>query len=146
METIFLGLGSNLEDRHKNIERAVTELEKAGIVIEKISSIIETDPVGGPPQGKFLNAALKGTTNLPPQELLNQIKNIEQTMGRIPGEINGPRIIDIDILLYSNLRLSSPQLTIPHPRMFHRDFVIVPLKEIEPEIKKEFYDANYQPR
>lgn len=132
LSTVYLGLGTNLGNRERNIERAIEELKQIGLTIEKLSSVIETDPVGGPPQGKFLNAVLKATTTLPPNALLTQLKFIEKKLGRVKTIVNGPRIIDIDILLYDSLHMHTPHLTIPHPKMLDRDFVMMPLKEIEP--------------
>jgi 2-amino-4-hydroxy-6-hydroxymethyldihydropteridine diphosphokinase len=143
MATVYLGIGSNLGNRKKNIEDAVTSLRKNHISILKRSTIIETDPVGGPPdQGKFLNGVLKAQTELSPNELLNLLKHIEQELGRTKTVLNGPRIIDIDILLYDDLILQTPQLTLPHPRMFARDFVMNPLKEIEPHLHEELCHAH----
>ena len=131
MPTIFLGLGSNLGDRRKNIGAALEELQKHGITIQKISSIIETEPLGGPAQGKFLNAAVKAQTTLSPHELLTTVKTIEKTLGRTDTGRWGPRPIDIDILLYGDEKISTPELTIPHPRMKERDFVMQPLGEVK---------------
>jgi len=127
-----------LGDRQKNIEQAINELANAGVKILKVSSIIETEPVGGPAQGKFLNAALKAQTVLSPQDLLKTIHQIETALGRVRTVKDGPRTIDIDILLYGNLQMDTPELTIPHPRMRERAFVMQPLFEIEPGIEKIF--------
>ena len=142
LAVIFLGLGSNLGDRQQNIVRAIEELKAAGIEIEKVSALMETDPVGGPPQDKYLNAVLKASTIFLPKELLREIQTIEKKLGRIRNTINGPRPIDVDILLYDRLEMQSPELTIPHPRMFDRDFVMVPLKQIEPAYREEFLYEN----
>lgn len=133
MATVYLGLGSNLDDRQKNIQDAVFLL-KEFITIEKLSTIIETEPVGFLEQGKFLNAVLKGTTELSAFDLLAQTQSIERKLGKTKTIRNGPRTIDIDILLYGHEKISIPELTVPHPRMWERDFVMGPLKEIEPEI------------
>lgn len=138
MPTVYLGLGSNLGDRQQNIAQAICELEKAGLQIIKLSTLIETDPVGGPAQGKFLNAVLKAKTLFAPHDLLNHIHAIEKTLGRVRTVKNGPRTIDIDILLYDRLRIESPELSIPHPRMKERDFVLTPLREIEPKFENLF--------
>ena len=100
--------------------------------------MIETEPVGFLDQGKFLNAVLKGTTQLSPFDLLKQTQSIEEKLGRIKTIPNGPRTIDIDILFYDHEKISTPHLTIPHPRMWERDFVVRPLNEIEPDWKMEF--------
>ena len=132
MTTIFLGMGSNLGDRANNIQQAAQLLCQKNIIIEKMAPIIETEPVGGPPQAKYLNTVLKAQTHLTPYELLRVIKGIEQQLGRVPTGLNGPRPIDIDILIYNLTRLTTPELTIPHPRLRERAFVMQPLLEIEP--------------
>lgn len=142
MATIYLGLGSNLGDRKANIDRSVSLLVENGILILKLSTIIETDPVGGPEQNKFFNAALKAETKLSPTELLKLINTIEKQLGRVRTIKNGPRSIDIDILIYDNIKMDEPVLTIPHPRMLDRDFVLIPLKEIEPDLVEELLHAN----
>ena len=139
MAIVYLALGSNVGDRHSNIQQAIEGLNAAGILVECVSTVIETEPVGGPPQDKFLNAVLKGQTELSPDELLRTTQLIEKKLRRVKTVADGPRTIDIDILLYDSLRLETPTLTIPHPRMFHRDFVMRPLKEIAPEIIKELF-------
>ena len=134
MSTVYLGIGSNLGDRKKNIEDALLYLETEGIDVIRCSSIIETDAVGGPPQPKFLNAVALCETDHSPEKFLKILQTIEKKLGRVRTIINGPRTIDLDILLFDDLRVSSPELTIPHPRMFNRDFVMIPLKEIAPEL------------
>ena len=141
MAIVYIGLGSNLGDRNKHIQSALKLLNKNRIHVLKVSSIIETKPEGGPPQGKFLNAAIKGETNWPPHELLNQLQAIEKKLGREKTVINGPRTIDLDILLYDRITLQSAQLTIPHPRMVQRKFVLDPLREIAPDLVKEMQHA-----
>ena len=133
MPTVFLGLGSNLGNRRDNIKEAVRLIQKHNISLKKFSSIIETEPVGGPSQEKFLNTVVKVKTDLSARHLLKTLKSIEKELGRRKTVVNGPRIIDIDILLYDALTLNTPQLIIPHPRMWQRDFVMRPLKEIAPE-------------
>ncbi len=133
MPIVYLGLGSNLGDRCKNIHEAVTLLNERGVRKVRLSTIIETNPVGGPPQGLFLNAVLKAETALNPHELLVVLQKVEGDLGRIRAVKNGPRTIDIDILLYEGIHLNTPHLVIPHPRMRVRDFVMIPLLEIEPD-------------
>ena len=142
---VYLGLGSNLGERRANIQNAIVAL-KNYIQIDQISTIIETDPVGGPPQGKFLNAVLKGQTNLSAEELLDTVKAIETNLGRTATVKDGPRVIDIDILLYDQFKIETPKLTIPHPRMLERDFVMTPLKEIAPELVNELHKVTKNPR
>jgi 2-amino-4-hydroxy-6-hydroxymethyldihydropteridine diphosphokinase len=131
MSIVYLGLGSNLGDRVKNIHEAVRLLNETGVRPIKLSSIIETDPVGGPPQGLFLNAALKAETGLSPSALLKAVHAVELLLGRVRTVKDGPRTIDVDILIYDDLTLDTPELVIPHPRMREREFVMRPLREIE---------------
>lgn len=128
----YLGIGSNLGDRRKNIKTAVKKISALkGTRILKISPIIETLPVGGPRrQGKFLNAALKIKTRLTPVILLRKLQNIEKELGREKTVRNGPRTIDLDILFYGNRIIQRKDLQIPHPEVFRRDFVLRPLSEI----------------
>ncbi|OGX38538.1 MAG: 2-amino-4-hydroxy-6-hydroxymethyldihydropteridine diphosphokinase [Omnitrophica WOR_2 bacterium RIFCSPHIGHO2_02_FULL_52_10] len=143
MAIIFLGLGSNLGDRKKNIARAVDLLSAKGISVLRCSTLIETDPVGGPPgQGRFLNGVLKAETDLSPEELLQCLKEIERQLGRTKTVRNGPRIIDLDILLYDNLTLNTPGLALPHPRMLERSFVMAPLSEIDPRTAENISHAH----
>ena len=130
MATAYLGIGSNMGDRKQHIHDALNLLEQKNITVIAVSSLIETDPVGGPPQGPFLNGAIKIETDRSPHDLLSCLKSIEHLLGRRPSIKNGPRPIDIDILLYNNDTIKTPTLTIPHPRMAERDFVMQPLKEI----------------
>jgi 2-amino-4-hydroxy-6-hydroxymethyldihydropteridine diphosphokinase len=134
MSIVYLALGSNLGDRLEYIHKAISDLKSCGLKVLKLSTVIETDPVGGVPQGKFLNAVLKASTAHSPEELHLVIQGIERKLGRIKKTINGPRVIDIDILLYDDIKLITSQLLIPHPRMLERDFVMRPLKEIAPKI------------
>ncbi len=135
MATAYLGLGSNLGDRAENLRQAlerVGKLPKTHVV--RCSTLHETDPVGGPPQGKFLNAAARIETSLKPMDLLDRLQQIEQEMGRPPERIRwGPRVVDLDLLDYDGLQLKLPELELPHPRMHERPFVLAPLAEIEPE-------------
>ena len=134
LAVVFLGLGSNLGDRRENIAQAIEALGKNGVVVLKTATFMETDAVGGPAQGRFLNTVIQGKTTLSPEQLLDIIHVIEQKLGRVHTVANGPRTMDIDILLYDDIKLSTPFLTIPHPRMFARDFVMIPLKEIAPHV------------
>jgi 2-amino-4-hydroxy-6-hydroxymethyldihydropteridine diphosphokinase len=130
MPTAYLSLGSNVGDRPANLHRAIAALTERGIRVVKQSSIYETEPVGFREQDWFLNCALEIETLLSPQELLEALLEIEQGMGRHRTRPMGPRIIDIDILLYGNETIQSDELTIPHPRMAERKFVLIPLSEI----------------
>ncbi len=134
LETCFLGIGSNLGRREKNIELALHHLrENKQIKLEKISSIIETEPVlpqGTEGQEKFLNAVVRIKTSLSPQSLLTAIKKIEKKIGRIPAPRFSPRVIDLDILLYGNKEIDEENLKIPHPQIQERKFVRKLLGEI----------------
>ncbi|MBP6943480.1 MAG: 2-amino-4-hydroxy-6-hydroxymethyldihydropteridine diphosphokinase [Candidatus Omnitrophica bacterium] len=130
----FIALGSNLGDRRANIMKAIELLKSAGKVeIMKVSSLHETEPEGGPPQGKFLDGAAEIRTELSPHELLAHLKQVEQETGRRPSGVRwGPREIDLDILLYGDLTVNDPDLTIPHPLLHLRAFMAGPLAEIAP--------------
>lgn len=128
----YLCLGSNLGEREENLRQALTSLSLK-VNLEEVSSIYETEPVGYKKQPLFLNLVCRITTNLPPEELLHLAKEIETRMGRVPsGQINSPRPIDIDILFYDNKIMETQNLTIPHPRLKDRAFVLIPLAEIAP--------------
>lgn len=130
---VFLALGSNLGDRLVNIETARIELSTE-TMIKQLSSVYETPPWGFLSQPAFLNQVLEASTSLDPYELLKYVKEIEQKMGRTKTFRNGPRVIDIDILVYGNQSIDTPDLVIPHPRMLERGFVLVPLAEIAPDL------------
>lgn len=129
--TVFLGLGSNLGDRRANLQRAIQLLSEQ-LEVRAVSSLYETEPVGYLDQPKFLNAVCRATTALRPEALLAHVKAVEAALGRMPTVRFGPRIIDIDILLYDDLVLDTPTLTIPHPRLTERAFVLAPLSELAP--------------
>jgi GTP cyclohydrolase-4 len=131
--TVYLGLGSNLGDRKQNLAQAL-ELMSRHMVVEKVSSIYETEPVGYKEQPLFLNAVCRISTELNPEKLLRLAKKIETKSGRVSSFPNAPRPIDIDILFYGDEVLSSKKLTIPHPRLVERAFVLVPLAEIAPDL------------
>jgi 2-amino-4-hydroxy-6-hydroxymethyldihydropteridine diphosphokinase len=130
---VYLGLGANLGDRQGNISQALQHL-RTQMVIEQVSSCYETTPMGYRDQPDFINIACAASTALSPQELLHFVKRVEQRMGRLATFRNGPRLIDVDILFYDDLVLDTPELTIPHPRMAERTFVLAPLAEIAPDI------------
>jgi 2-amino-4-hydroxy-6-hydroxymethyldihydropteridine diphosphokinase len=132
MTEVYLSLGSNVGDREANLAQAVRSIETGGVYDTRLSSLYETEPVGLRDQPWFLNAVCAGQTSLPPLCLLHLLQNIESKMGRVRTVRWGPRCIDVDILLYGDLILDSPRLTIPHPRMAERAFVLVPLVEIAP--------------
>ena len=129
----YLGLGSNLGERKENLRQALTLLSLE-VNLEEVSSVYETEPVGYKEQPLFLNMVCRIATNLPPEELSHLAKEIETRMGRIPSFPNAPRIIDIDILFYDNKIMETRNLTIPHPRLKDRAFVLIPLAEIAPDL------------
>ncbi len=133
MPTTYLSLGSNLGDRKQLLHTAINEIAERVGRIEAISSCIETEPVGFDSVHLFLNMAVRVRTELNPYELLKVLKQLERDLGRTRKSHDGvhyDRTIDIDILLYDNLEINSEELQIPHPRMWERDFVMRPLKEI----------------
>ena len=131
MSTAFLSLGSNLGDRAGFLEAAIAALRLLpGTTVTAVSGFHNTAPVGLPDQPDFLNAAVRLDTALSPHALLGAALGIEATMGRVREQQNGPRVIDIDLLLYDGLVLHTDELTLPHPRMNEREFVLQPLREV----------------
>jgi 2-amino-4-hydroxy-6-hydroxymethyldihydropteridine diphosphokinase len=129
---VFIALGSNLGDRAQHIRDALRELAEAGdIRVLAVSSLHETDPVGGPPgQPRYLNAAAELATDLEPRALLERMQAIERRHGRERTVRDGPRTLDLDLLLYRDRTIDDPDLCVPHPRMWQREFVLRPLGEI----------------
>lgn len=130
---VYLGLGTNLGDKQKNLNDAIRMLENLVGEVEKVSSVIETEPEGFKSDNMFLNAVVKVRTALSPFELLDITQDVEKSLGRKEKSSNGiyhDRVIDIDILLYDDINISTPRLVIPHPRMAQREFVMTPLAEI----------------
>ncbi|MBW4849106.1 2-amino-4-hydroxy-6-hydroxymethyldihydropteridine diphosphokinase [Bacillus safensis] len=133
--TAYIALGSNIGKKETYLKEAVKKLhEHPEIQVELISSIYETTPVGYENQDDFLNMAVKITTSLRPEELLSLTQTIEQELGRTREVRWGPRTADLDILLYNRENIETEQLVVPHPRMYERLFVLVPMSEICPEI------------
>ena len=132
----YLGLGSNVGDREGHLRAAVAALRAQGLEVEAISSTYETEPVGEVlDQPDFLNAAVRVRTTLGPEELLDLCKAIEVERGRVlGGRRHGPRPLDIDLLLVGDLELRSERLTLPHPQVTERRFVLEPLLELDPEL------------
>ena len=135
-ECAYIGLGTNLGDRELKLLMAVAELGKLpGTRVTALSPFYETEPVGGVPQDNFYNAAARIATSLSPLELLDQLKRIEtEVFHRVPSGHWGPRSMDLDLLLYGDLVLSQERLTIPHPRLAERRFVLQPLADIAPSL------------
>jgi len=132
--TIYLALGSNLGNRLANLKEAIASLPPQMEVKAK-SDVYETSPWGFKEQAMFLNQVLRAETYLKPDPLLRHLKRLEVALGRKPTFENGPRLIDIDILFYDDLVLYSPTLTIPHPSMHERGFVLVPMMDIAPDFE-----------
>lgn len=134
--TGYLGLGSNVGDRESHLRAAVDLLAERGVEVEAVSSTYETEPVGEVlDQADFLNAAIRIRTELEPEELLGLCKEIELARGRDLGAArHGPRPLDVDLLLLGDLELSSERLTLPHPEVTSRRFVLAPLLELDPEL------------
>ena len=131
--TVYLGLGSNVGDRAGNLDRAVTSLSKL-MRLRCRSSIYQTEPWGYIDQPRFLNCVVSGETVLPPVGLLEGVKSLEREMGRQPGLRYGPRLIDVDVLLYGKVEIDLPDLQVPHPKLSQRAFVLVPLCELAPDL------------
>ncbi len=131
----YISLGTNLGDRLDNLMRALELLQKeVDTKIIMVSAIYETAPVGGPDQGPFLNACVILETALSPTKLLLGMLEIENKLGRVRKERWGPRVIDLDLLIYDEIRMNTPLLELPHPRLSERDFVLVPLADIAPAL------------
>jgi 2-amino-4-hydroxy-6-hydroxymethyldihydropteridine diphosphokinase len=143
MTRVYLGLGINLGEREQNLTIALARLQER-LRLVAVSSLYETVPWGVADQPPFLNAAVAAETDLSPAELLVFIKGVEREMGRQPSGHWGPRLIDIDILLYGDLVLQTPDLVIPHPRLAERAFVLVPLAEIAPDAVHPVYQQTLQ--
>ena len=133
MNQVVLGLGSNIGDRKKNLDKATKELLHNGCRLVKESSIYETEPWGNTNQPQFYNKVLEISTSLSPQELLSLILKIEIKLGRERNKKWSPRIIDIDILFFSDLIINEPNLNIPHSHLHERKFVLEPLNETVPD-------------
>lgn len=144
MEPVYIGAGSNLGDRRRYLEQAqalVAELPRSRFL--HAATILETEPLGGPPQGKFLNTVWEIETNLSPRELKSELQRIEARLGRRRSSPNAPREIDLDILLYGDQVVKEEGLEIPHPRIAERDFVLKGLAELvpnkmHPKLKRTF--------
>lgn len=151
----YIALGSNMGDREKNLKEALKYIaELPETKISKSSAIYETEPVGEPKQRPFYNAVVKMETSLDPERLLQKLQEVEKSFGRVHKQKWGPRTLDLDILLYDQQIIATDKLTIPHPLMAERAFVLEPLAEIDPEayhpvlektaaeLLREFMDKN----
>lgn len=135
MKTIYLALGSNIGDRETNLRAAIQSISADGILVLHESPVYETEPVGLTEQRWFLNMVVEAETALFPMQLLTRTGKIERASGRVRTVANGPRTIDIDILLYGNAVIRTPRLEIPHPRMHERRFVLAPLADLAPGLR-----------
>ena len=142
MATVYLALGTNIGDREKNLREAMGLLTEVGVHVIQVSSIYETEPVDYLDQAWFLNAVLEGQTALSPVTLLGALRGIEARMGSKKAFAKGPRLIDLDILLYDDVAIDTPDLQIPHPRMLLRNFILVPLAEIAPTLRHPSWPAS----
>ena len=130
---VYFSLGSNLGDKEGNIREAISRIGELIGEVDRQSTLLATEPWGFESDNTFVNAAIRCTTSLSPFEILHITQNIDRPMGRTLQSVDGQyhdRIIDIDILIYDDLHITTPQLTLPHPLMKERDFVMIPLKEI----------------
>jgi 2-amino-4-hydroxy-6-hydroxymethyldihydropteridine diphosphokinase len=135
LKIAYVGLGSNLGDRRSNLENAVERLGSPELRVPRQSSIYETEPRDVADQPWFLNQVIEVETTLFPRQLLRRLQKIELDLGRRPTVPKGPRLIDLDILLYASAKISTPGLEIPHPRLAERRFVLEPLAELAPDLR-----------
>ena len=136
MRKALIGIGSNIGDRKEHIDTAVEALNHIpSVKVSRMSPIYETEPWGYVNQAKFFNAVIEVETNLTANTLLGVCLGIEAGIGRIRDIKNGPRVLDLDLLLFEGQECTSAELTLPHPRMFERDFVLIPLRDLYPEMK-----------
>ena len=143
-EIIYLSLGSNVGDRAKNLKAAIAALPDAGVSVRRVSALYETEPVDYLEQAWFLNCAVEGETELPAFELLRRLRAIESRMGSRKLVAKGPRLIDLDILVYGQETIDTPELQVPHPRMTLRRFVLVPLAEIAPGLRHPAWSGTVE--
>jgi 2-amino-4-hydroxy-6-hydroxymethyldihydropteridine diphosphokinase len=142
MTTVYLSMGSNLGDREKNLLDAISALATPDVGVTRVSSIYETEPVDFIDQPWFLNCVVEAETQHPPQELLRSLRAIEARLGSKKEFAKGPRLLDIDILVYGDATLDTPELQVPHPRMTRRRFVLAPLVELAPDLRHPSWGAT----
>jgi 2-amino-4-hydroxy-6-hydroxymethyldihydropteridine diphosphokinase len=142
MAIVYLALGSNIGEREHNLREAIGRLGQSEVHITKISSIYETEPLDFLDQPWFLNAVLEARTELSAEQLLLTLRQIESQLGSKKAFAKGPRLIDLDILLYDQATIDTPDLQVPHPRMLQRNFVLVPLAEIAPGMRHPSWPAT----
>ena len=141
MARVYIALGTNMGNRWQNLSRAIEGLREM-VCIDQVSSVYETAPWGYTDQPDFLNAVLSGETDLAPNALLDALKALEEALGRTPTVRYGPRLIDLDILFYDDVCVESERLTLPHPRLHERAFVLVPLADIAPDLRHPCLDKR----
>src|SRR6266699_658731 len=139
---VYLSLGSNVGDRAKNLRAAIDELQHAGVAVTKVLSVYETEPVNLRKQPWFLNCPVEAEAHFEASTLLRALREIETKMGSKKLVAKGPRLIDMDILLYGQETIDTPELKVPHPRMHLRRFVLVPLAEIAPGVKHPAWNGS----
>jgi 2-amino-4-hydroxy-6-hydroxymethyldihydropteridine diphosphokinase len=142
MQIIYLSLGSNVGDRKENLRAAIAALADAGVHVLRVSLFYETEPVDFLEQPWFLNCVVEGETEVPAQTLLRELRRIEAKMGSQRLVAKGPRLIDMDILLYGEEAIDTQELQVPHPRMTQRRFVLAPLAEIAPELRHPSWNGT----
>jgi len=135
MITVYIALGTNIGEREDNLRAAIRHLADVGVRVRRVSSVYETEPVDYLDQDWFLNAVLEAQTELDALDLLRALRLIETRMGSRKAFAKGPRLIDLDVLLYAMETVDTPELQVPHPRMLDRNFVLVPLAEIAPTLR-----------
>lgn len=133
MNKVWIALGSNMGEGRKNLDLAIKMMNERGVLVEKVSTYIETEPYGYTEQDNFVNAVCIAETNLSPRELLETLLKIELDMGRVRIIKWGPRIIDLDILFYEDLIIDEEDLKVPHIEIQKRSFVLEPMNEISPD-------------
>ena len=139
---IYLSLGSNLDDRAANLRAAIAALPSANFQVRRVSTLYETEPVDYLDQRWFLNCVVEGETDSEPIDLLLALRAIESQLGSKKAFAKGPRVLDIDILLFGDQSIDTPVLQIPHPRMLERNFVLTPLAEIAPQLRHPSWPAT----
>jgi 2-amino-4-hydroxy-6-hydroxymethyldihydropteridine diphosphokinase len=139
---IYLSLGSNVGDREANLRAAIVSLPEVGVTVQRVSSIYDTEPVDLLEQPWFLNCVIEAETRLEPLALLRALQGIESRMGSKKTVAKGPRLIDIDILLYGQQTIDTPNLQVPHPPMTQRRFVLVPLAELAPKLGHPTWEGS----
>jgi 2-amino-4-hydroxy-6-hydroxymethyldihydropteridine diphosphokinase len=142
MTTVYFSLGSNLGDREKNLRDAVATLPGAGAPVVRVSSLYETEPVDFIDQPWFLNCVVEAETQTAPLDLLRALREIESRLGSNKEFAKGPRLLDIDILVYGHATIDTPELQVPHPRMTQRRFVLAPLAELAPDLRHPSWNAT----